>query len=271
MADRSDWVPEGVRRKSGEGSPDFKRGGYRHGGRNPYSDPSLARAEANATPIDQLIYAFREATKCGALAFDPSNVEPPANAEKFEVYSKGVILPATADAQWTATDSLYVQSLRSPIALDSATTNPNDAWVSSITGAGQFGSVKVPPGYAAVIEEFGIDTWSRAAEWELIWNVVYNPQSSNSATTLPQGTEIIPPTRGWRGSTSHPRRVLGARAVPPGAGSSQQVVIGVKHTGVNTSTAKSTPHYARAVLRGWFVPVAMGFPINQSVGGGSCS
>jgi len=263
-------VPVGKLQPTKPGAvPSVQRGGYNHGGRNPASNAALARAIASQDPINREIYAQRQALMgAPALGFDWGSVEPPTSAQSIDEIGRAVILPVNATAQMITTATELYKAMANPAGVATSADSLTDI-VTNITGSGEVAGVDIPAGYIAVIDEFGVDSWSLQAEYEIEWAI-----GTQAVTGVSGGLQlsrvVANPQRGWRqGSIDRPAKVKGYRVIAASSVAIRLSVIAF-HTG-QASPALTyyvpAPHYVECCLRGWLIPSdpTTGEPIGQKI------
>ena len=215
---------------------------------------------------------------CNKNTQDPNFYWSNPRSEPINILGKFVVTPVNPTAAQIAAANL----------LAAANFNPAEGVIPPlsdyptyqfgiISGIGIGLQVPIRSDEVLILDSLGITTFSEAAEYELLWALLYGAVQAGSTAPTNQGTNLIPKRRGWLGTAERPVQLQGnARLAPqqgPNRTGDSQVVIAFEHDGNQASlTYTPWPHYVELALRGWRVIIGPEGEVQTTgIGGPSCS
>jgi len=221
------------------------------GARGPVSANALAQM-AGLPPPDPLSAALRGV----CVVEEPAGqVFPPVNSLPFSVYQRVLVtLGPTPDSEQINSQTNVEIANRVPLALPLVDTLTNNNWTTIVNGQGEAAGLDIPPGHAAIIDTFGVTTFSDLAEFDILWSIGVGVVGLSSINA---NKNLLPQQRGWRyGSADHPYKLGGNRVILPTQDPlrlSAFAVHSIDPAGV-PGQWKPTGHYVEVSMTGWLIP-----------------
>jgi hypothetical protein len=230
---------------------------YQPGARGPASGGVLSEEDKF---IGKIADAIRQGLTNFTLNTEPSaQVFPPVISRNFTVYQRVLVtLQPVADAEQLNSQTNVEIANRQPLARPLVDTLNNNNWTTVTNGMGEAAGLDVPPGHCAIIDRFGVSTFSELAEFDLLWSIGVGTPTTGGVTLVSAPNQtILPQVRGWRyGTADHPAPIFGNRVVLP---TQDPLRVSVFVTNSATTAGvplqwKPTAYYVEVALTGWLVP-----------------
>ncbi len=262
------------------------------GAPNPLGIRQAANAEAREIAVsnkpliltEQVIaQGFWQALRtCGLSSVDTNLIQGNTRAKPVNISGRFVVTPANPSGAQLASANLIAQANFAPGAYPAIPyTEPfsEEYQTGIVQGFGPTVKARIRPSEILIIDTLGITTFSRAAEYELVWILTYGLSKGAAPNAQPNlANLLIPGRRGWPfGTADRPAVLEGMSRLAPQQGSTKSgetdVYLAVNFSPASPGAGASYtpwPHYVQITLRGWRVQVGKdGLALATNVGGGT--
>lgn len=201
------------------------------------------------------------ANGASVTAFPPANIAAPPRSIQFSQTKTIVIgVPGTPDTEQNNSRAHLNVANHGPQGSSTFETPTIDNHVSF--GSDSSGNVitqNIPPGYACVVDCFGVTTYSRFAEYYLLWTVGVGTGTAVGGEAKPTSNLIIPEQAGYpEGTAEEPATLTANKFIPPISQVPRSLIVFVRNATDNTQATlwKPTAFFARVTICGWlyYVP-----------------
>lgn len=212
----------------------------------------------------------------GGQSIDPNLLQANSRATPVNISGKFVITPASPTAAQLAAANLIAQANFAPGAYPAYPYSDNfaeDCQTGIIQGNGILSTIKIRPSEVLVIDTLGITTFSRAAEYELVWILGYGAVQPTGNVPPNVQNMLIPARRGWPfGDVENPAQLAGRSRMAPELGPTRSgetdVYLIAMFKPATNGAYTPWPHYVEVALRGWKVQIGGdGLALGSNVGG----
>lgn len=234
------------------------------------SKPAIVASEAVAAGVRR---ALRTA---GGQSVDPNLLDGNTRSRPINISGKFVITPQNPDAAQLAAANLIAQANFAPGAYPAvpyADIYDEDYVTGIIQGTGTTIPIEIRPSEVLVIDSLGITTFSKAAEYELVWLLTFGEVLAG--TSVPNASNLmIPARRGWPfGDVERPAQLYGRSRLAPQSGpvrkgSTQASLVVQFRAATSPGPYTPQPHYVEIAMRGWLNQIGGdGLVLATNVGG----
>lgn len=234
------------------------------------SKPAILAAEAVATGVRR---ALRTA---GGQSVDPNLLDGNTRSRPINISGKFVVTPQGPTAAQLASANSIAQANFAPGACPTFPYSDNfseDYQTGVIQGTGSAIRIPIRPSEVLVIDSLGITTFSKSAEYELVWLLTYGEVLAG--TSVPNAANLlIPARRGWpfgdadRPAKLHGRSRLAPQSGPVRKGDSQVALVVQFRPAASPGAYVPHPHYVEIAMRGWLNQIGGdGLVLATNVGG----